>query len=240
MRRYFSVGLAVCMRHFHTAGKTLIADREYIGTQWFKFLSDKGIKFIIRSRNKSYKDAVNTAQGPPYEQMVGKVCRSKVPDKAVRKVFFLDRAALYFVVVKNPDPKAKKPVILLITNINEHALKVAAAYPIRWKIEHCFKHLKSSGFCLENINLSGKARPKLLMAVVVFAYSVVEGLKSYKAVKVKTYSDESQHKAVSVCRYGLSPIANFCSSVQNLCAFLTQEIERLQGKYRSPDASIVW
>ena len=86
---------------------------------------------------------------------------------------------LYVVVVKNPKKNAKEPYLLLITNMDKPAVTIAGTYPIRWKIEHCFKHLKSNGFCLETINLKGSARQHLLMAVMVFSYVllIIEGLK---------------------------------------------------------------
>lgn len=229
------------MKHFNLEGKTHIADREYIGARWFQFLEDKGIKFVIRCRAKAYKDVVNSAVGPSYDKFVGKVRRSKIPHKAARKRFFLNGLPLYMVAVKNPDPKAKEPVILLVTNLGWPACAVADVYPVRWKIEHCFKHLKSNGFRLEDINLYGKARPKLLMAVVVFAYtlSVHEGLKTYDEVEVKTFADGTRHKAVSVFRHGLSLISGYLGSLQEFCGFLHREIRWAASKYRSPDAIIV-
>jgi hypothetical protein len=179
--------------------------------------------------------------GPSYDKFVGKVRRSKIPHKAARKRFFLNGLLLYMVAVKNPDPKAKEPVILLVTNLGWPACAVADVYPVRWKIEHCFKHLKSNGFRLEGINLADKARPKILMAVVVFAYtfSVHEGLKTYDAVEVKTFADGTRHKAVSVFRYGLSLISGYLGSLQEFCGFLHREIRWAASKYRSPDAIIV-
>ncbi len=222
-------------RHFNLRGKTLLADREYIGKEWFKFLKLNDIEFIIRSKSKAYADAINAAEGKTYEQLIKKVLRSKIPNKAVRKKFVLNGVPLYFIVVKNPNGDAKEPVIFLITSINAPAPNIAAQYSIRWKIEHCFKHLKSNGFSLESINLKGSARQKLLMAVMIFAYtlSVMEGLKNYDKVSIKKYADGRISKAESVFRVGINQLAQYFSSLTRFCEFITSEIHHALYGYRS-------
>ena len=224
------------IRHFKLKEKILIADREYIGKEWFKFLKDKEIDFVIRSKTNAYKTAINAAPGKTLNNMVNKVMRSKVADKAVRKEFWLNGVKLYIVVVKNPKKNAKEPYLLLITNIDKPAIVIAQIYPIRWKIEHCFKHLKSNGFCLESINLKGAARQHLLMAVMVFAYvlSVVEGLKVYHGVPLKEYHGQKrQGKAESIFRTGINQLAQHCTSLIHFCNFITQSIKQAVVGYRS-------
>jgi len=224
------------MRHFKLDEKILIADREYIGKEWFKFLIDKGINFVIRSKTNAYKADVDAATGKTLSAMVKKVMRSRIPHKAVRKAFFLNGMKLYIVVVKNPKKNAKEPYLLLITNMDKPAVTIAHIYPIRWKIEHCFKHLKSNGFCLETINLKGSARQHLLMAVMVFAYvlSIVEGLKVYHTVAIKTYHEEERlSKAESVFRTGINQLAQYCTSLVSFCQFITEGIKQALSGYRS-------
>jgi len=224
------------MRHFKLDKKTLIADREYIGKDWFKFLTDKGINFAIRSKANAYKADINRAAGKSLSTLIKKVMRSRLPDKAVRKAFFLNGVKLYIVVVKNPKKNAKEPYLLLITNIDKPAVTIAAIYPIRWKIEHCFKHLKSNGFRLESINLNGAARQHLLMAVMVFAYvlSIIEGLKVYNTVTIKEYHQEKrQGKAESIFRTGINQLAQYCTTLVSFCHFITHRIKQALNGYRS-------
>jgi hypothetical protein len=223
-------------RHFNLTEKTLIADREYIGKEWFKFLIDNNINFVIRSKTNAYKKVIDAAPGKTLSQMVKKIMRSRMADKAVRKEFWLNGVKLYIVVVRNPKKNAKEPYLLLITNMDKPAATIAQIYPIRWKIEHCFKHLKSNGFCLETINLKGAARQHLLMAVMVFTYvlSVMEGLKVYDTVAVKEYhGEERQSKAESVFRVGINQLAQYCTSLVHFCEFITQRIKQALGGYRS-------
>lgn len=227
--------LKKAMRHFNLADKTLIADREYIGKEWFNLLIESGLDFVIRSKKKTYKEAINQAQGRSYDQMIRKVLASKVIGKAIRKAFMLDGMSLFFVVIKNPKNDPKEPVIFLITNLDQAAPIISAKYPIRWKIEHCFKHLKSNGFELEQINLEKDARRKLLMAVMVFAYvlSIIEGLKEYSRVKFKNYRDTPPYKEESLFRFGINQIAKFTRSLQRFCQYLVQEIQSAQSRFRS-------
>jgi transposase len=74
---------------------------------------------------------------------------------------------LYFIAYKNPK---NAPVVYSITNLDKPAKSIALSYAGRWKIEHCFKHLKSNGFQLEEINLKHESRCRLLMAVTIMAY----------------------------------------------------------------------
>jgi len=224
------------MRHFKLKGKILIADREYIGKDWFKFLIDKEIDFVIRSKTNAYKADVDAAPGKTLAAMVKKVMRSGIPNKSVRKAFTLNGMKLYIVVVKNHKKNAKEPYLILITNIDQPAKAICEIYPMRWKIEHCFKHLKSNGFCLETINLKGPARQHLLMAVMVFAYtlSVLEGLKVYHTVPVKQYHEEQrQSKAESVFRAGINQLAQHYTTIVCFCRFLTRQINIALGAYRS-------
>ena len=120
--------------------------------------------------------------------------------------------------------------------MDKPAVTIAHIYPIRWKIEHCFKHLKSNGFCLETINLKGSARQHLLMAVMVFAYvlSIVEGLKVYHTVAIKTYHEEERlSKAESVFRTGINQLAQYCTSLVSFCQFITEGIKQGLSGYRS-------
>ncbi|MEZ4773092.1 MAG: transposase [Bacteroidia bacterium] len=46
----------------------------------------------------------------------------------------------------------------------------AAAYKLRWKIECMFKHLKTNGYHLEDLNLKDAGKTRLMMALVATAY----------------------------------------------------------------------
>lgn len=44
---------------YYLKSAMLLADRKFIGLNWFKYLLDKGIHFLIRIKNEDYKNLVN-------------------------------------------------------------------------------------------------------------------------------------------------------------------------------------
>lgn len=224
------------LSYFHLADKILLADREYIGTDWFKYLINNDIDFVIRLKEKAYKTAINESFGKSYDQIKAKILRSKVHYKTVNKWFNLEGMRLQFIALKNPKNDPKEPVIYLISNLDLAARRIAEIYPVRWKIEHCFKHLKSNGFNLEQINLKSKSRCKLLMAIMVFAYvlSILEGLKEYDAIPNKEYAQGESFKAVSIFRSGIDNLMRRCISFEKFCNYIIQQIMEVRYLYNSP------
>lgn len=229
------------MKYYNLKDKILLADREYIGEDWFCFLTEASIDFVIRLRKKNYKQAVDAAPGKSYATLEKKALRSRKVGKAVGKSITLQGQHFTFVVVNNPKADAEEPLIYLLSSLAEAPACIAARYPIRWKIETCFKHLKTNGFDLEEMNLSSKSRCQLMMAVVVFAYtlSIHEGLKDYHKVGVKTYADGLQTKAYSVFRHGLDKLSAFCASLTDFCAYLVENLLTNLPYYKSKYAIIV-
>ena len=220
---------------FNIVNKTLIADREYIGIDWFKYLVDSDLYFVIRLKKNIYHDAINKAAGKTVEQLIQKVKRSKIPYKSVQKSFELDGMQLTFTISKNPDKNAKEELMFLISNRTDNAIKIAYIYGIRWKIEHCFKQLKSNGFNLEAMNVKGKAKQNLMLAIVIFTYvlSILEGLKNYKKVASKKYADGSVTKAISVFRHGLDKIVILTSSLHKFIKYILKQFSKIEKAYSS-------
>lgn len=232
--------LSRALKYFNLAGLTLLADREYIGVKWFKLLIANNINLNIRLKKNIYKDCINACKGLSHEAMTQKILNSKLPNKTLSKLVELadfPGQTFRFVATKNPKKDPKDPVIYLLTNVIEKPAKaVAYQYCKRTKIEHCFKHLKSNGFNLEQMNLRTKSRCRLLMAVTIFTYvlSIHEGLKEYDKVPMKIYSETWKEKAVSVFRYGLDNIAGFIKDFEVFCQYIIIQLEDSNNKYQSP------
>lgn len=220
---------------YDLSGKTLLADREYIGKEWFNYLQNQGVDFIIRLRKTSYRKEINASPGKTWEEMERKVLNSKLANKALGKRVSINGRPYSFVVVKNSDPKAKDKVVYLLSTLDKAAVFIAGQYLLRWGIECCFRHLKSNGFQLEQINLKGKARSKLLMAVVVFAYvlSIHEGLKRYKNIRMIHKADGSSVKAESVFRNGWDNLMTKIPTFEHFLRYLVDNINDALAKYKS-------
>ena len=230
----------LALEHFQLAGKVLLADREYIGVDWFNYLIDKQIDFVIRSRDYSYFSRIDAAgSGLSIEEMIANVLRSKKKNKALKKAFRLrtEGPQLWVVVAKNPHPEGKEDFMILVTSLDQKVYATVADYLKRWKIEHCFRQLKTNGFDLETINLGSSTRRRLLMALTVLAYilSVTEALPDYhRRVAYKSHGSQPRsYRAVSVFRYGMDRFATRLRTIHPGLRYLTRSLHQASTGYRS-------
>jgi len=193
---------------FDLKGMTLLADREYIGKNWFKFLKNKHIHFVIRLRLCDYFDEVNTAKGKNYERMLAK-CSQKC--KLVKKQISLDAMVYTIVMLPNPKAVAEEPTLIFLTTL-PNAQKAAHLYAKRWKIECLFRHLKTNGYNLEDLNLKELNKSLLMMAIVTTAYilAIREGWKRRRRIPTQRYQDGSEAPEVSIFREGLAILTSKC------------------------------
>lgn len=222
-------------------GLILLADREYIGRNWFKWLISKGIDFIIRLKNKAYKEEIDQASieatSKDYFQKARYIKLQRIAlfrrylKFGVSKQFKINDNTYTFVVFKNPKETAKDKLLYFISSLKDKR-QIIKDYPIRWTIESCFKHLKSNGFKLEDMNLKNSLKIMLMMAIVVFLYvlCIIEGLKQLRKSKPsdwKIYKNGKQFLTVSIFRKGLSYVN---LKFNNLRSFIEYLIHLLKGK----------
>jgi hypothetical protein len=189
--------LRLAQKLFKLRGKILLADREYIGTEWFKSLHQVALDFVIRLRAKNFQQQLEL-KGRAVSQMENKA-KGKL-GSLVWKKFELDAYTYYYVLKAYKTQKGKIDYLRLITTLTP-AL-AAESYAYRYRIESMFKHLKSNGFDLESLHVKQAYKVNMMMATLVLAYtlSVVEGLKKYKRrMGLKKHGSPE----MSVFRFGL-------------------------------------
>lgn len=87
---------------FDFSGMTLIADREYIGLQWFKAIRKTfNLNYIVRLKKGIYHDQVNESTGKSQTEMVAKMKRCK-RCKIVSKRIVLNGTVWYYIIIRNP------------------------------------------------------------------------------------------------------------------------------------------
>ena len=219
------------MKSYDLKGMILLADREYVGKKWFKYLVDSKLHFVIRIKEGIYHDEVNAAPGRTWQQLKSKA-EQKAKGKKVSKKIKLNGLDLHYIVMKNPRPDAEDELVFLLTNWTSPT-QAARLYEWRWQIEVCFKHLKSNGFDLEAMNVQGKYKRHLMMAIAVFVYilAIREGLlKEYhKAARMVLDKTSGFHyRAVSVFKQGLAIIRRKALNLQQLIRYLKKITK---GKY---------
>jgi hypothetical protein len=182
--------LKKCLLFYDLKDKILLADREFIGKEWFDFLHKEGIKFIIRLRKGIYEKPVNQVKA--YERL-----QKRALKKGYAQVKFTLAQTTYRIEMWRTD-KAKEPILYLLTNMVDKK-RVGKSYKNRWRIEYCFKHLKSNGFDLEALSMKDFKKIRLLVALVIVAYvlSIREGYlaSKRKAIGLKQYAKKKMYPA---------------------------------------------
>ena len=198
--------LSEAMKKYGLAGMTLLADREYVGREWFKYLSESGLYFVIRVKEGIYHDEINANGGRTWQQLKAKAAQ-KAKGKKVSKKIRIDGLDLHYIVMKNPRPDAEDELVYLLTNLHSPT-QASRLYQWRWQIEVCFKHLKSNGVNLEAMNVRGKEKRHLMMAIAVLVYilAIREGLLKEYRDGIRWVLDKRsgfEYRAVSVFLKGL-------------------------------------
>ena len=179
----------------------LLADREFIGHDWLKYLDKHRIHYIIRVRH-------NFLIGRTRRRCVSKLLVSlKHGD-----IYYTDRRHYilsnhcYITALHRLDKDGKPDDVILISNLKTH--NALQYYQDRWQIECLFKGLKSSGFNFEDTHVTHLDRLERLLSVTMLAfvwcYKLGEFVHQHlKPIKIKTHG----RRAVSMFVYGLRFIA---------------------------------
>lgn len=142
--------------------KTLLADREFIGFKWLKFLDDHDVPFAIRLRSNQIVLCEDGSRMALKELL--RTCRGE------RKL------RIGYLASKAEDPiwlgcaaKRIKGGELLIVVANRNAHRALSAYRKRWGIECVFSDAKTRGLNLEDTRLISHRKLSILLAVVAIA-----------------------------------------------------------------------
>ena len=161
----------------------LLADREYIGLQWFKSLrSVFQLHFVVRLKKGIYHDFVNDIPGKSREEMMEKLRRCKRKNHISKRIL-MEGIPYYYLICRNPKadhPDEDEFVFLLTSLLNRDS--AAAAYSYRWQIEVSFRHLKTNGFNLEDMRVEGPQKRELMFAILnlLFVICIREGERFYR------------------------------------------------------------
>jgi len=159
MQRYLALFKASSVRMF-------LADREFIGQEWFKFLKDKGIPFAIRVK----EEQLIVVEGREYSlRSYLSRCKGErgftatLPAKAGQPALELHFGA-----------KRIKGGELLIVACSEQlrGARILRYYRWRWFIECMFADSKTKGLNLEDTRLQLSQRLSMLVAITAIAMAM--------------------------------------------------------------------
>ncbi|MCC9034349.1 IS4 family transposase [Chryseobacterium sp. C-39] len=178
----------------------ILADREFVGEEWIKFLNEQKLRYYIRIRNNFKVFLPHKNSTVPVSWLfnglkVGQVIHYPKIVKINGEYCYLSATLT--------QKRGEKPELLIIISYNKNEQSLLN-YKERWQIETCFKAMKSSGFDIENTHLQDLERIEKLLCLVMIAflwcYKIGDYLdRSVKAIPIKKHG----HRAKSVFKYGL-------------------------------------
>jgi len=171
----------------------LIADREFVGHRWLKYLKDNGIAFCVRMPKHHLLERLDGRR--QQAEQLAKEQALHLKDCLVDGVWgqvYLKRLA-------------DGGLLYLFGTIEARYL--GQVYRRRWTIEACFESFRSRGFDLEGTHLKELAKLKKLVALVSIAFGMCVSLGIYQHEKVKKIKVKKHgYKANSFFRHGLDTL----------------------------------
>jgi Transposase DDE domain len=201
-------------------GMILIADREYVGRDWFiDLVTIFELNFVIRLSESDYKIDFQS-QGKSYNQLLKKARNGRFIDEPL----LLRKYRFRLIIIKNKNPeKEVDDLLILLTNLSYKKARIVAIYRVRWQIECLFKCLKTNGFNLEDMTLQDFSKVRLLICIVIACYvlCVREGLKQFKKISVRKATGTRYE---SVFRKGYSYFCQACQKIALLLDWLFRNL----------------
>jgi hypothetical protein len=176
--------------------EALLADREFIGTQWFRFLIEHKIPFIIRVKQNSMVEI-----GESGKLSIGRLRKWLLRKKVENHPINLWGLSLYVSIEKR---KGAKEQMIVVSNFKfEDPLGM---YRRRWEIETMFGCLKTRGFRMEDTHITDPDKIEKVVFVLAiafcWAYRTGDIQDQIRGIEVKTHG----RKARSLFREGLNLI----------------------------------
>lgn len=209
-------------------GLVLLADREFIGRRWIKWLHHQGIGMVIRLREKDYLDEIAKSLAIKEGFVPKRIRRNVRKHGYFQRPITLAGCKLHYVAF--PDAKHKHKSARFITHCAD-APWVYEAYGKRWSIEVFFKHVKTDGFNMEDLGVTQIDRVRMIMAAVSFAYVLtvrqgrVEEAKKPISLK-KNMRTGQQWLSVSIFRLGYRWFRRNMKSVIQMIGYLRRKIPK--------------
>lgn len=185
--------------------KHLVADREFVGEHWIKYLNDHQIAYHIRIRDnfwvKNPRSGRQTKAAWLFNDLRMNEC------KVLYKIVYVNNQMCYLSGAKIKN-KEGKPELQIIVSYNNPQCAIEI-YKERWQIETAFKALKSSGFNIEDTHLNDIDRIDKLFALVLvaFTWAYLVGIHLHQNIEPIRILKHGK-KAKSIFKYGLTYIAS--------------------------------
>ena len=149
----------------HASIGMLLADREFVGNQWFEFLVENDIPFAIRVRGELIV-ALDDGRTAPLASLLRR--EQGMRKLAGRRGRFKDMAARFAGTLAFA-AKRRGDGALIIVATNRDPFAALRHYKKRWQIECLFGDTKTRGLNMEDTRLTQPEKLGLLTAIVALA-----------------------------------------------------------------------
>jgi hypothetical protein len=173
--------------------KYLLADREFVGKEWFDWLIETELRFLIRERKNTLVKAPGQKQLVPMESLFRKLKPCQI--KKIHQPVKIGKQFLYVAASRSPDGE------LLIVASAKKIRHPITLYRKRWEIETLFGCLKTRGFCFEETKITCPERIERLFFIlsIAFCWSYAVGIAKAKYEPIRKIGKKFEY---SLFRYG--------------------------------------
>ena len=190
----------------------LMADREFVGEHWVKWLNDNHIRYHIRIRENFWVLIPSTSRMVKAAWMFNDLRMGQA--RHLYKIYHVNNQACYLSASRMKD-RDGKPELQIIISYNKPEEGVQT-YRLRWQIETMFRAMKTAGFNIEDTHLSDLRRIEklLLLVMVAFVWCYNIGELVHRQIKPIRLLNNGR-KAKSIFRYGLDIVTEFLTKGRN-------------------------
>jgi hypothetical protein len=179
----------------------ILADREFIGKDWFHYLMKQEIPFAVRIKKC---EQIRHPNG-------GKVkCGKYFADMEQKEVRSFQTKIYSSLPINITCLQLERDRLILASNvvINEQAL---AKYKQRWGIERSFRSIKTSGFNIEDTHITDLKKLRKLFAIVSLAVAICIIAGEIKNNMIPIIIKKHGRKLFSLFTYGLDWLNEYFS-----------------------------
>lgn len=183
--------------------RVVVADREFIGKEWFKWLNTQNIPFVIRIKENALVKSAGR------EIHIKKLFENLNTHQHIslckpRRVYGL---SVYLSAIRRKDE-------YLILASNQQEQDALDTYKKRWGIEVLFANLKSRGFNLEETHLIHPDRIEKLIALLAIACTWAHIIGQWIAIANPLKIKKHGRMEKSLFRYGLDHLQYVLLNIQ--------------------------
>lgn len=211
----------------------LYADREFIGSNWFKALVERDLEFVIRLKSSQVFHVWLDGK------MSHKAYNIKVIARYLKRyglshidIVIGDELIIPFTYAEQVLDNQEIKTWYLAANIAQPQL-AAQRYAFRWTIEDTFGHFKTKGLNLETFNLEGQHKLEIMMGLVtiVYALSIHQALNKdlIKDVPCKKHKNGKFYPAKATFKIGLEHIRRVVQNVNELVILIFNIIDSIRN-----------